>query len=263
MIHMHSMLSADTNTSAAGPNSSAPLGHAALNQAKLDSFHGALSDAVSSTLEKFGIHPDDVKISITRASTSATPAPPASTGSDGPARTAPPTPGNPASSSAAGTTTTSGSTTTGSGSTTSGPPNGGYDPFLQAAYSNPFANVAPQVSTRSSTVPNATPLTAQQIFDNNYWAQQPAAVQPLRTMQNQDQREAMATQLASEGYSIDVPIMVWGWDPSVVTSMRQSEGYTWVPSALQNPVSLAPGLTAMGTTSAYDPTKPPAGSIAV
>ncbi len=262
MIHMHSLLSSETNTSAAGPNSSTPLGHAALNQAKLDSFHGALSDAVSSTLEKFGIHPDDVKISITRASASAAPAPPASTDSDAPARTAPPTPGTPAASSAAGsgTTTTSGTT---SGSTTSGPPNGGYDPFLQAAYSNPFANPAPQVATKSSTIPSAAPLTAQQIFDNNYWAQQPAAVQPLRTMQNQDQREAMATQLASEGYSIDVPIMVWGWDPSVVTSMRQSEGYTWVPSALQNPVSLAPGLAAMGTTSAYDPNNPPAGSIAV
>jgi hypothetical protein len=245
MIQMHSLLSSDTNTSAAGPNSSTPLGHAALNQAKLDSFHGALSDAVSSTLEKFGIHPDDVKISITRAN--AAPAPPISTGTDAPARVAPPTPGS-------GTT---------SGSTTSGPPNGGYDPFLQAAYSNPFANVPPQVSTKSSTVPSAAPLTAQQIFDNNYWAQQPAAVQPLRTMQNQDQREAMATQLASEGYSIDVPIMVWGWDPSVVTSMRQSEGYTWVPSALQNPVSLAPGLAAMGTTSAYDPNNPPAGSIPV
>ena len=77
MIHMHSMFSSETNTSAAGKNTSTPLGHDALDQAKLDSFHGALSDAVSSTLEKFGIHPNDVKISITRAS--ADPAPPAST----------------------------------------------------------------------------------------------------------------------------------------------------------------------------------------
>ena len=62
MIHMHGMLSSDTNTSAAG-QTSLPL-----SQSKLDSFHGALSEAVSSTLEKFGIHPNDVKISITRAS---------------------------------------------------------------------------------------------------------------------------------------------------------------------------------------------------
>lgn len=252
MIHMHSMLSSETNTSAAGHNSSTPLGHSGFNQAKLDSFHGALSDAVSSTLEKFGIHPGDVKISITRAN--ATGAPPPSTNSNGPVRTAPPTPGTAASSSASGNET---STTT-----TSGPPNGGYDPFLQAAYSNPFQNAAPQVVT-TPAASAAAPLDAQQIFDNNYWEQQPAAVQPLRTMQDQDQREALATQLANEGYSIDVPIMVWGWDPSTVTSMRQAEGYTWVPSALQAPVDVAPGLPSMGTLTAYNPSNPPAGSIAV
>jgi hypothetical protein len=251
MIHMHSMLSSETNASAAGHNSSTPLGHSALNQAKLDSFHGALSDAVSSTLEKFGIHPDDVKISITRANANS--APPTSTNSNGPVRTAPPTPGTAPSSTASGSAT---STTT-----TSGPPNGGYDPFLQAAYSNPFQHAAPQVAAPAAST--AAPLDAQQIFDNNYWEQQPAAVQPLRTMQDQDQREALATQLANEGYSIDVPIMVWGWDPSTVTSMRQAEGYTWVPSALQAPVDVAPGLPSMGTLAAYNPNNPPAGSIAV
>jgi hypothetical protein len=253
MIHMHSMLSPETNTSAAGHNSKTPLGHAALNQAKLDSFHSALSDAVSSTLEKFGIHPHDVKISITR--NHADPATPASTNSNAPVRTAPPTPGTQSSSSGSGSATSTG--------TTSGPPNGGYDPFLQAAYSNPFQNAATQQASTTSTAPTTAPLDAQQIFDNNYWAQQPAAVQPLRTMQDQNQREAMATQLASEGHSIDVPIMVWGWDPSVVTSMRQAEGYTWVPSALQAPVDVAPGLPGMGTLAAYDPNNPPAGSIAV
>jgi hypothetical protein len=106
-------------------------------------------------------------------------------------------------------------------------------------------------------------LDAQQAFDNAYWAQQPAAVQPLRTMQNPEQRAALATQLAGEGYSIDVPIMVWGWDPSIVTSMRQADGYTWVPSALQNPVESAPGLPGMGTDTAYNPNSAPAGSIAV
>jgi len=69
MIHLHSMLSSETNSSTAGHNSSAVL-----SKAHMDSFHGALSDAVSSTLEKFGIHPNDVNISITRASQSATPA---------------------------------------------------------------------------------------------------------------------------------------------------------------------------------------------
>jgi hypothetical protein len=250
MIHMHSMFSSETNTSAAGKSSGT---QATLNQATLDSFHGALSDAVSSTLEKFGIHPNDVKISITRAS--ADPAPPASNNSGAPVRTAPPTPGTAASTSESGSTTSS--------STTSGAPNGGYDPFLQAAYNNPYQNAPAQTSTDSLTNTAPAPLDAQQIFDNNYWAQQPAAVQPLRTMQNQEQRAALATQLANEGYSIDVPIMVWGWDPATVTSMRQTEGYTWVPSALQNPVENAPGLPSMGTLAAYDPNNPPAGSIAV
>jgi len=248
MIHMHGMLSSDTNTSAAG-QTSLPL-----SQSKLDSFHGALSDAVSSTLEKFGIHPNDVKISITRASEdSKTPAPANST-----VRTAPPTPG----------TSSSSSESTASTSAAAGPPDGGYDPFLQAAYNNPAQNTSVQSSTKAATessTPSAATAAAdaQEAFDNAYWAQQPAAVQPLRTMQNQEQRSTLATQLASEGYAIDVPIMVWGWDPSLVTSMREADGYTWVPSALQTPIEAAPGFSGYGTVPAYDPNNPPAGSIAV
>ena len=101
-----------------------------------------------------------------------------------------------------------------------------------------------------------------QSFDDAYWAAQPAAVQQLRTIDDQGQRTTMATQLATQGYKIDVPIMVWGWDPSQVTSLRQSYGYTWVPSALQNPVPVAPGLAQPGMQS-YDPNNPPAGSITV
>jgi hypothetical protein len=258
MIHMHSMLSSETNASTT-KSSGAPLGHAALDQATLDSFHGALSDAVSSTLEKFGIHPKDVNISITPAN--ADPTAPASSSPDAPTRTAPPTPGT-APSTSESSSSSSNSTTSGAPNA-SGAPNGGYDPFLQAAYNNPYQNAPAQTSTKPSAETTPAPLDAQQIFDNNYWAQQPPAVQPLRTMQNQEQRSALATQLASEGYSIDVPIMVWGWDPSTVTSMRQAEGYTWVPSALQAPVDVAPGLPSMGTLSSYNSKTPPAGSIAV
>jgi hypothetical protein len=234
MIHLHSMLSSETNSSTAGHASSAVL-----SKAHMDSFHGALSDAVSSTLEKFGIHPNDVNISITRASQSATPA--ASTSST-------PADATPAASTEA--------------------PNGGYDPFLQAAFNNPYS-AAPTdsspASTSSSTAESASESAAdaQEAFDNAYWAAQPAPVQALRTMQNQEQRAATATQLANEGYSIDVPIMVWGWDPSITTAMRQSEGYTWVPSALQNSVEVAPGLPSLGTLAAYNPNNPPAGSITV
>jgi len=98
--------------------------------------------------------------------------------------------------------------------------------------------------------------------DDAYWAAQPPAVQQLRDMQDFDQRKTVAANLAAEGYTIDVPIMVWGWDPSKTMQARQSYGYTWVPSALQAPVTAAPGITAPGLTP-YDASNPPAGSISV
>jgi hypothetical protein len=247
MIHMHSMLA-----SASGNNAGSGLTrHSTLSQATLDNFQSALSDAVSSTLEKFGIDPGDVKISITpNAAGSSTATPPSS---NTPVRTTPPTPGTPSSGTGSGDSSASGST--------SGAPNGGYDPFLQAAFDNPFKNPPPVSTTPSSSKTAST--DPQQAFDDAYWAKQPAAVQQLRNMQDPQLRTSMATQLASEGYSIDVPIMVWGWDPSVTTSMRQADGYTWVPSALQQPVEMAPGLGGMPGMAAYDPKNPPPGSIAV
>jgi hypothetical protein len=101
-----------------------------------------------------------------------------------------------------------------------------------------------------------------QSFDDAYWAGQPEAVQQLRNVEDPDQRTQMATNLANQGYSIDVPIMVWGWDPSQVTSLRQGYGYTWVPSALQNPIESAPGMNIPGMQP-YDANNPPAGSITV
>jgi hypothetical protein len=56
--------------------------------------------------------------------------------------------------------------------------------------------------------------------------------------------------------------MVWGWDAGKVTAARESYGYTWVPSALQQPVAAAPGITGGGITP-YDPKNPPSGSIQV
>jgi hypothetical protein len=236
--HLNSMFSSENNTSAAGPTARPPL-----SQSTLDSFHGALSDAVSSTMEKFGIHPSDVKISITPASAESMPV---STGSSGPVRLPPPVPGTPPSA--------------GVGSQTSPE---ATNPFLEAAISNPYKSTAPMYSTDPLTQSNVAPQDAQQAFDDAYWAAQPPAVQALRTMQNPEQRTVAATQLASEGYSIDVPIMVWGWDPSITTAMRQADGYTWVPSAMQNPVEDAPGLSGYGNTPGYNPNTPPAGSIAV
>jgi hypothetical protein len=98
--------------------------------------------------------------------------------------------------------------------------------------------------------------------DDAYWAKQPAAVQQLREIDDGEQRLELGTHLASQGYAIDVPIMIWGWDAGKVTAMRQANGYTWVPSALQQPVTAAPGLTGPGIIP-YDPAHPPIGSILV
>jgi hypothetical protein len=232
MIHMHNTLTSGLDPSTAG------ITKPPVSQAKLDSFRSALSDAVSSTLERFGLDPNQVQVSVTPASTTDTPSSPSTT----PPTSSPTTP--PDSSTA----------------------NSNYDPFAQAAHESwAGTNVQPASSSKSSANSWATPTAAADptlAFDNAYWAQQPAAVQPLRTMPDSE-RAAYAQQLASEGYKIDVPIMVWGWDPSLVTSMRQADGYTWVPSGLQNPVEMAPGLGSLGNLAAYDPKNPPPGSIAV
>jgi len=124
---------------------------------------------------------------------------------------------------------------------------------LAAVYGSP---------TVSQAVPAPQSADTGDSVDDAYWAQQPAAVQQLRNISDPDQRTALATQLAGEGYTIDVPIMVWGWDPAKVTQLRQSFGYTWVPSAMQTNVAAAPGISGPGIMP-YDPNNPPAGSIAV
>ncbi len=105
-------------------------------------------------------------------------------------------------------------------------------------------------------------MTDQQAFDAAYWPAQPPAVQALQTISDQDARATAASKLASMGYLIDVPIMVWGWSPFLTMWMRQQYGYTWVPSALMPPVELAPGVSVPGAVP-YDPLNPPAGAIIV
>ena len=134
------------------------------------------------------------------------------------------------------------------------------------ASATPAASASGNGTTPASTGTTSSstgPAPATTMTDDSYWAAQPPAVQQLRSVQDMSQRESMATQLASQGYTVDVPIMVWGWDPVQTTQLRQSFGYTWVPSALQQPVALAPGLTMPGSLQAYDPKNPPAGSISV
>lgn len=110
-----------------------------------------------------------------------------------------------------------------------------------------------------STTP---PQITQQQFDQAYWASQPPEIQALPGIADPDQRAAQAATLATDGFTIDVPIMVWGWDAYLVMSMRAQMGYTWVPSALQPPVTISPGLAQPGVIP-YDPSNPPPGSIKV
>jgi hypothetical protein len=119
---------------------------------------------------------------------------------------------------------------------------------------------APATSPFGGTMPTAAEL-ANMTPDQAYWAEQPAAVQALQNMPL-DQRGQAALALAQQGYTIDVPIMVDGGDPLTIMMERQQYGYTWVPSAMQSPVDLAPGLNFPGLN-AYDASNPPAGSIAV
>ena len=115
----------------------------------------------------------------------------------------------------------------------------------------------PQVQSSPAATPS---IDAPNAYDDAYWAKQPAAVQQLRNIADPNQRMAQAATLASEGYQIDVPIMAWGWDAQKTMALRSSFGYTWVPSALQTPVTAAPGITGPGITP-YDPNHPPAGAI--
>ncbi len=104
--------------------------------------------------------------------------------------------------------------------------------------------------------------TTQPLFDAAYWASQPPQVQALQGITDPTQRATQAAALAAEGFTIDVPIMVWGWDPYLMMTMRAQFGYTWVPSALQPPVTIAPGTAQPGVV-AYNPLDPPPGSINV
>lgn len=233
MIQLHNF-SLTAPVSSAGASSSNSS-----NPSNLASFESALSDAISATFKQFGIDPNSVNISITPESSAASSG---STGNSATANSAPVTETAP------------------------------YDPFLQAASEKPLnTNIAPATAPSSAAASSATTSSSAnssattdptQSFDDAYWAKQPSAVQALRYMQPEG-RAAAARNLASEGYTIDVPIMVWGWDPQIATQIRQAAGYTWVPSGLQNPIESMPGIAPLSGLTAYNPNQPPAGSILV
>jgi hypothetical protein len=96
-----------------------------------------------------------------------------------------------------------------------------------------------------------------------YWAKQPAAVQVLRGMPDDEAKEKLALSLANQGYSIDTQIMVWNWDPQMTMTVRENQGYAWVPSFGQSNIPIGPGLSMPGDPNSYSPNSSPAGSIQV
>jgi hypothetical protein len=127
---------------------------------------------------------------------------------------------------------------------------------VTTAATPPASSTPPAGSTASTT---ATPPATE---EDAYWAMQPPAVQALRNITDETARGTLAKQLADEGYTIDVPIMVWQWDPLTTMTIRQNSGYTWVPSANQAALPSCPNCDVPGLTP-YDPNNPPAGSITV
>jgi hypothetical protein len=120
----------------------------------------------------------------------------------------------------------------------------------------------PSLLTPSAQSAPAPPRPAPANEVEAYWAQQPPEVQALRSVPDEAERTALAQRLANEGFKIDVPIMVWKWDPLTTMTIRQNSGYTWVPSGNQQPLPTCPNCDIPGLP-AYDPDHPPAGSITV
>ncbi len=92
------------------------------------------------------------------------------------------------------------------------------------------------------TIPGIDPVVELD-FDNAYWAFQPLDVQPLRTIQDYSQRVTLCQTLSAKGRFIDVPVMMWGWDPFSTMKQRESDGYTTYPDAtytMYRPVDLDP-----------------------
>jgi hypothetical protein len=127
------------------------------------------------------------------------------------------------------------------------------------------ASITP-TGTASDVAATGTPTKAidksKMTPTDAYWAEQPVAVQALRNCPD-DEKFSMAQDLAKQGYAVDLPIMVWGWDPLVTMTLRQQEGYTWIPSAFQPNIPIGPGITNAWNLPSYDAKNPPPGSIKV
>ncbi len=141
----------------------------------------------------------------------------------------------------------------------------GTSPAPEASATNTTAATAGASvpATATPAAPDSTTIDRSQMTPADaYWAEQPPAVQALRNMPDDERYEA-AQELAKQGYTIDVPIMVWGWDPLTTMTLRQNDGYTWVPSGMQPNIAVGPGIANVWNVAGYDANNPPPGSIKV
>jgi len=131
------------------------------------------------------------------------------------------------------------------------------------AASAPKAAVASNGTVSGEPLDDAARSKLIQAEIDAYWADQPAAVQQLRNVGDFVQRMSLANQLASQGYSIDKSIMVWGYDPMKTMVTRQIYGYSWVPTLNQAVDATPPPGFALPGQTPYDPAHPAPGSIQV
>jgi hypothetical protein len=96
-----------------------------------------------------------------------------------------------------------------------------------------------------------------------YWDAQPTAVQALRDMPDGAAKNQLALNLANQGYAIDTQIMVWGWDPQMTMTVRENQGYSWVPGYGEANIPVGPGLSMPDDPTTYSPGNPPSGAIQV
>jgi hypothetical protein len=135
------------------------------------------------------------------------------------------------------------------------------EPVATSALPATVTTVKPPVTVAADTQPGASSSTMTE--GDAYWAAQPAAVQVLRGMQDDEAKDRLALQLAGQGYQIDTQIMVWNWDPQMTMQVRANQGYAWVPSFGQSNIPVGPGVSDPFEPVSYNPGNPPPGSIRV
>jgi hypothetical protein len=63
-------------------------------------------------------------------------------------------------------------------------------------------------------------------------------------------------------FPVDNAVDIWCWDANKVNNLRKIYGYTWIPNAFMENITIAPGLSS-ASLSKYDPGQAPPGSILV